>query len=206
MNGFRPLTWKRHWKLRCTGLEVNQVVMNTLPLASFPVPPFTSLAVQKLGGVLGTRIRYKVRHGYISANIYTKTIRNVRTKLHSSIFPRCCKRQARTTKIASIEVVIQCVIKYRVTRNEGKTQANVNNHETQWQGEGRDPSHMPCSHNCNRSQGLDRQFFTIWPLTAQNSGVLTIDHNLWPLRCILCAANTVSWDGTFGSRRELKVL
>ena len=86
MNGFRPLTWKRHWKLRCTGLEVNQVVMNTLPLASFPVPPFTSLAVQKLGGVRGTRIRYKVGQGYISANIYTKTIRNVRTKLHSSIF------------------------------------------------------------------------------------------------------------------------
>ena len=51
---------------------------------------------------------------------------------------------------------------------------NVNNtlHGIRLQGGGH--SHMPCSHNCDRGQDLDHQFFTVWLLTAQNFRVLTV--------------------------------
>ena len=65
-------------------------------------------------------------------------------------------------------------------------------------------SNMPCGHTCDRGQDLDRQFFTVWLLTAQNFGVLTVGCNLWPPRYISHSANAVS--GTCGSRRELVLL
>ena len=65
-------------------------------------------------------------------------------------------------------------------------------------------SQIPCSHNCDRGQDLDCQFFTVWPLTAENLGILTVDCNLWSLWYISHAANAVS--GTYGSRRELVLL
>ena len=68
----------------------------------------------------------------------------------------------------------------------------------------RGDSQIPCSHNCDRGQDLHRQFFTVWLLTAQNLGILTVDCNLWPLRYISHAVNAVS--GTCGSRRELVLL
>ena len=60
-------------------------------------------------------------------------------------------------------------------------------------------SHMPCSHNCDHSQ-----FFQSLTVDHTKFWGLHCDCNLWPLRHILHAANTVSV--TCGSRRELVLL
>ena len=65
-------------------------------------------------------------------------------------------------------------------------------------------SHVPCSHNCDRGQGLDRQFFTVWPLTAQNFRVLTVDRDLFDPFGVSCVLRMPS--GTSGSRKELVLL